>query len=847
MAALGGVMFYRQTLSVSTGAEYNQLRDLSNNYQATEEILAAKQLLQTKPGQAQLLTKGPGGTKSCALTFDGLGDSATMDGILDVLTKYSAKGTFFVEGSSAAAAPKTVTAIVQAGQKVGDYTYVGLAHLEKVPAEKVIAELCRTQKVLQITTDFKPACMKANGTVYTPQLLTLVKACGINYAVQSDKYVVADKINSPEDAHAFVKSLKPGQIISFRLTIPADLQPEKGKTNERPAIDKQPGLEQLPEVQKNRPVSEALDLLLQAMQESGYGTDYVENYAHVLQAQSSKSQLVTAWVREITSDLKQILSLPVACAATPEEVARDNRMVYTTARVVPFTFTGLKKENSVRHVLTALREAKGTGTFFVTEQEAKKQGALINEILADGNELGIAVYPRASEQYAAIAAGLERTHNLLAEKYGVNATLVKQFSGVLRDDTRAAIKDKGYTLVGHLVNVVQSKHQHAQTTGEVMKDIFGPRVFSVGRGWIMQIRMDWYDNPNLAGDMLLAIKRDKIDNIAYISYDDSPNNNPNNDSAYVIRPVGTVLADKAHLYRFPVPATEVLAAAKLQPVLPDPDTEKEFMKAFKQRYIGFKWVNEDDRMLGFSRNEAKEADKSGLIHTHDPVVFFTFDDWGTDVSINQLLYVLHKHRVQGNFFVLTHNVLNNPNLLRAMAQDGHDIGAHTNMHKAMAVRVKGKRGQQATLTPTEILADALECHRRMEEVVGDVEYQGQPVLTDYFRPPTLAISRKGMEEIYKAGYSYVVAGSTSTEDYSAPDLQQMINRITDAIYYRGKVRKGAVLVMHMSDTAKYTALALDAVLTANERRLPGDPAKFMVGRLSDYLVPGYDQSVPFRN
>jgi len=53
------------------------------------------------------------------------------------------------------------------------------------------------------------------------------------------------------------------------------------------------------------------------------------------------------------------------------------------------------------------------------------------------------------------------------------------------------------------------------------------------------------------------------------------------------------------------------------------------------------------------------------------------------------------------------------------------------------------------------------------------------------------------------------------------------------------------LVMHMSDTSKFTALALDLVLTANEKRAYDDPARFTVGRLSDYLVPGYDQSQPF--
>ena len=48
----------------------------------------------------------------------------------------------------------------------------------------------------------------------------------------------------------------------------------------------------------------------------------------------------------------------------------------------------------------------------------------------------------------------------------------------------------------------------------------------------------------------------------------------------------------------------------------------------------------------------------------------------------------------------------------------------------------------------------------------------------------------------------------------------------------------------MSDSAQYTAHALDAILTANERRSDDDPGKFIPAKLSDYLVEGYDQASP---
>lgn len=57
----------------------------------------------------------------------------------------------------------------------------------------------------------------------------------------------------------------------------------------------------------------------------------------------------------------------------------------------------------------------------------------------------------------------------------------------------------------------------------------------------------------------------------------------------------------------------------------------------------------------------------------------------------------------------------------------------------------------------------------------------------------------------------------------------------------GEVRRGAIMIMHMSRTATRTARALDILLTKNDQRPDGDPKKFKVGLLGDYLTGDYDQ------
>ena len=244
---------------------------------------------------------------------------------------------------------------------------------------------------------------------------------------------------------------------------------------------------------------------------------------------------------------------------------------------------------------------------------------------------------------------------------------------------------------------------------------------------------------------------------------------------------------------------------------------------------------------GFTDEECESMDKKGYI-TDDRTIFLTFDDWGHDSAINPLLYVLRKHGVPATFFVLTHNVIYNPNLLRAIAEEGHDIASHTNMHKAMATQnEKGKT--VPTMSYEEYYSDVNTSYERLESIVGDLQWpDGRPVLTKFLRPPTLAISAMGTRAILENGFEYIINGSTSTGDYGAPTLESEIKRIRDGLYYRNTLRKGAIFVMHMTSAAKFTANALDVILTANEKKADNDPTKFKVGLLSDYVGLGYSQA-----
>lgn len=524
-------------------------------------------------------------------------------------------------------------------------------------------------------------------------------------------------------------------------------------------------------------------------------------------------------------------------------LAPKERFLTTTAQKVVLTFGGLTRKESVEDILDHLDRMGVKATFFVTELELRKYTDTVREIAARGHELGLGLRTGTDGDFYETCAQIERLQKNMQRLLGVRPVIARQVFGTEIPTVNEAASAMGIELLGQTVNMVQTKDKEAKKVEDISDYLFGKFILAMGRGQIIYGRLDFLDNPTLTGDLLEWIKKNKVDSATYATLLDSPHTNAENDSAYSMGAVREVLGDEAHRWTYPVPEEKVLFSLRGR------ETKKNqngslFSHEFAKRYIGAPTVTDTDRIRGFSEAEMEQMDHTGIVKdVRDNTIFLTFDDWGTDASINHLLYVLRKHHVKGTFFIITWNVKNNPNLLRAIAEDGHDIASHTNRHRPMVWQTANYGGNMTLMTEEEYAEDVRLSYDELQKTVGDVMVDGKPALTHYFRPPTLAISKSGIRSIMDAGFSYIVSGYESTDDYAIPSLQAMIGAISHGIYdEKGNVRKGSILIMHMTDKAKYTAEALDYILTVNDARDDNDPKKFKTGRLSDHLKEGYDQS-----
>ncbi len=175
------------------------------------------------------------------------------------------------------------------------------------------------------------------------------------------------------------------------------------------------------------------------------------------------------------------------------------------------------------------------------------------------------------------------------------------------------------------------------------------------------------------------------------------------------------------------------------------------------------------------------------VDTQEKKVALSFDAaWGNE-DTQIILDTLKKHDVRVTFFMTGGWVESYPEDVKAIAAAGHDLGNHSENHKEMS-----------KLNSAECSDELMKVHNKVKELTGQ-----DMVL---FRPPYGDYNNNLITTATNNGY-YTVQWSIDSLDWKNYGVEDIINRVLN----HKNLENGAIVLMH--NGAKYTAQALDAVIT----------------------------------
>ena len=151
-------------------------------------------------------------------------------------------------------------------------------------------------------------------------------------------------------------------------------------------------------------------------------------------------------------------------------------------------------------------------------------------------------------------------------------------------------------------------------------------------------------------------------------------------------------------------------------------------------------------------------------------IALTFDDGPSGAITEKLLDGLAARNVKATFFLCGYRIEKFPELAQRMAEDGHELGLHSNRHDYMQ-----------RMTKEEALDDLSECQSILTEVTG--------VTARLFRPPGGLYSQELLAASRELGLS-VVFWSVDPHDWDKEKSAQVLP------YLLSHASAGDIILMH---------------------------------------------------
>jgi peptidoglycan/xylan/chitin deacetylase (PgdA/CDA1 family) len=172
-------------------------------------------------------------------------------------------------------------------------------------------------------------------------------------------------------------------------------------------------------------------------------------------------------------------------------------------------------------------------------------------------------------------------------------------------------------------------------------------------------------------------------------------------------------------------------------------------------------------------------------HVDQPYIAMTFDDGPSSENTPRLLQILKQRNIKATFFLIGQNVADNPDIVRRILADGHEVGNHSWTHP-----------QLSKLSDDKVTAEITKTQDAIKDASGFT-----PTL---LRPPYGAITTRQRDWIESRFGLNIILWSVDPFDWKRPGASVITQRILT------QVHPGAIILSH--DIHKQTVDAMPATL-----------------------------------
>ena len=192
------------------------------------------------------------------------------------------------------------------------------------------------------------------------------------------------------------------------------------------------------------------------------------------------------------------------------------------------------------------------------------------------------------------------------------------------------------------------------------------------------------------------------------------------------------------------------------------------------------------------------------VETDEKRIALSFDAaWGVE-DFNDILAILKEHNIKVTFFMTGGWVEANPECVKRLVEEGHELGNHSEHHYDMTTLSEEQKREEIQLT-----------HDKVYDLTG---YK-----MCVFRPPSGAYDNELICVANDMGYETVQwnVDSLDWKDYG-------VESIIDTVCNHKELGNGSIILCH--NGAKYIADALDTMLTNLENQ------GYTIGTISDLIL-----------